>query len=113
MISSVTVGCCGVVTRVPARAENHAPVGLTQTCCQLQERVEDTNGVEYISDCSLLLQRLHQLAGELGNLCFVISIRGTVKPHIFWRSVALALSRLATLRRRLLWSAVATLASSC
>jgi hypothetical protein len=56
------------------------------------------NGVEYISGCSLLLQRLHQLAGESGNLCFVISIRGTVKPHIFWRSVALALSRLATLR---------------
>jgi hypothetical protein len=56
------------------------------------------NGVEYISGCSLLLQRLHQLAGESGYLCFVISIRGTVKPHIFWRSVALALSRLATLR---------------
>ena len=36
--------------------------------------------------------------GESGYLCFVISIRGTVKPHIFWRSVALALSRLATLR---------------
>jgi hypothetical protein len=56
------------------------------------------NGVEYISGCSLLLQRLHQLAGESGYLCFVISIRGTVKPHIFWRSVALTLSRLATLR---------------
>ena len=54
------------------------------------------NGVEYISGCSLLLQRLHQLAGESGYLCFLISIRGTVKPHIFWRSVALALSRLAS-----------------
>jgi hypothetical protein len=56
MISSVTVGCCGVVTRVPARAENHAPVGLTQTCCRLQERVEDFRQIE----C-----RLTELAGDI------------------------------------------------
>ena len=56
MISSVTVGCCGVVTRVPARAENHAPVGLTQTCCRLQERVEDFRQIE----C-----RLMELAGDI------------------------------------------------
>ena len=56
MISSVTVGCCGVVTRIPARAENRAPVGLTQTCCRLQERVEDFRQIE----C-----RLMELAGDI------------------------------------------------
>ena len=40
----------------PRSGENHAAVGLTQTCCRLQERVEDFRQIE----C-----RLMELAGDI------------------------------------------------